>query len=190
MTSHAISRITFSEIWATTRCAIFSTMSTGTPTSAASEETAGDSGALVGATAANEDSTAGGVTSRGSGARFSGSCALTPAKDPASCRAAGVPGRSACRTQPNPSRTVSGAAADGTDGAAGEPTPSRVRTYPKSSLLDPRCASADSWACGVAAGAAAGSSSKTSSNVASDAEAEADSTLAWARISNGTSTVG
>ena len=34
MTSHAISRMTFSEICATTRCAIWETMSTGTATPA------------------------------------------------------------------------------------------------------------------------------------------------------------
>src|SRR5262245_36578672 len=37
MISHAISRTAFSEIWATTRWAIFSTISTGTATAAASE---------------------------------------------------------------------------------------------------------------------------------------------------------
>ena len=175
MTSHAISRITFSEIWATTRWAIFSTMSMGTPTSAASDGGTDGSGAPA-AMEPNEDSGAAGSSSKGSGARLSGSRADTPpAPNPRVLGGAGgVPGRSACRTQPNPSRTVSGAAADGTDGDAGEPLTSCVRTKPKSSV----CALADGAGGFEAAALGAGadfSSSNTSSNAGSGV---CDSTLA------------
>src|SRR5207245_11201368 len=45
ITSQAISRMSFSETWATTRCAIFSTMSVGTGTSAATDAGAFGDGA-------------------------------------------------------------------------------------------------------------------------------------------------
>ena len=73
MTSHAISRITFSEIWATTRCAIFSTMSTGTPTSAAAESAGGGSARSPARRRRTRTPPAAGATDNGSGARFSGS---------------------------------------------------------------------------------------------------------------------
>ena len=94
-----------------------------------------------------------------------------------------MPGRSACRTQPKPSRTVSGAAAEGNDGVDGEPATSCVRANPNSSVWE----EAAGWDVDRAAPPPF-SSSKTSSKV--DSGAAADSTLAFARVSSGTSTVG
>ena len=65
---------TFSEIWATTRCAICATMSTGTSTWAATEGVVGASGSWISAaTSANElASTAGGAGGGGGATTGSG----------------------------------------------------------------------------------------------------------------------